>query len=70
MCAFHFQAQTVPGKADWRFMGLDLVNGKVRGLVCLLCCAMPCVPGRRLRLMIQILILHFRTGNIQQRRSV
>lgn len=60
MCAFHHQAQTVPGKADLRFMGLDLVNGKVR-----------CRPGKGgeasrgclcacRRMMIPRLILHFR----------
>jgi T-complex protein 1 subunit zeta len=31
LCAFHHAAQTSADKADMRFFGLDLVNGKVRG---------------------------------------
>ena len=30
LCAFHHAAQTSADKADMRFFGLDLVNGKVR----------------------------------------
>ena len=35
LCAFHNAAQTVSGKETMRFMGLDLVKGEVRRIVCL-----------------------------------
>lgn len=35
LCAKHHRAQTVEGKAEERFMGLELIEGKVRSPVAL-----------------------------------